>query len=103
MKLPGADHADLGRKLEDYVLNREHREGKHKARVFESVLGITLSNKVVLQQAILRAAVTADDVESRGDHGHGALYALRFPLRTAKAEAIVQTAWIVRRGRASRA
>jgi hypothetical protein len=56
MKLPNGDRADLGTKLEDYVLNPRHREGRHKARLFESVLGITLANIGVLRQAILSAA-----------------------------------------------
>lgn len=98
MRLPSSDRADLGRKLEDYVLNPGHREGKHKALVFESVLGITLTNKEILGDAILRAARTTESAEFRGDNGFGSLYALRFPLRTVKGEAEVLTAWIVRRG-----
>lgn len=98
MKLPNAERADLGRKLEDYVLNPQHREGRHKANVFESVLGINLANRELLREAILRAAAATEDAELRGDHGHGAVYVLRFPLRTPKGEAVVLTAWIVRRG-----
>jgi hypothetical protein len=44
MKLPNGERADLGSKIEDYVLNPSHWEGRHKARVFESMLGITLSD-----------------------------------------------------------
>ena len=40
-------------KLEDYTLNPLHAEGRHKARVFGSVLGITASNAHVLRQALL--------------------------------------------------
>jgi len=47
MKLPNGDRADLGSKIEDYVLNPRHWEGRHKARVFESVLGITPANRKV--------------------------------------------------------
>jgi uncharacterized protein DUF6883 len=61
MKLPNGDRADLGTKIEDYVLNPRHREGRHKARVFESVLGITLANGEVLRQAILSAAENSYD------------------------------------------
>jgi hypothetical protein len=66
MKLPNGDRADLGTKLEDYVLNPRHREGRHKARLFESVLGITLANIGVLRQAILSAAENSEDVEPLG-------------------------------------
>jgi len=44
MKIPNGDRAELGTKVEDYSLNSLHRQGQHKARVFESVLGITLAN-----------------------------------------------------------
>ena len=98
MKLPNGDRADLGRKLEDYVLSPLHREGRHKARVFESVLGVSLTNRDLLREAILRAAAISDDVEGRGDEGHGTVYSLRFPMRTTKGTATVVTAWIVRRG-----
>jgi hypothetical protein len=98
MKLPNGDRADLGTKLEDYVLNPRHREGRHKARLFESVLGITLANIGVLRQAILSAAENSEDVEPLGNNGHGDVYVLRFPLETEKRTATVLTAWIVRDG-----
>jgi hypothetical protein len=98
VKLPNGDRADLGRKLEDYVLSTLHREGRHKARVFESVLGVSLTNRDVLREAILHAAATSDEVEPRGDNGHGMVYSLRFPMQTTKGTATVTTAWIVRRG-----
>jgi len=98
VKLPNGHRADLGRKLEDYVLSTQHREGRHKARVFESVLGVSLTNRDLLREAIVRAAATSDDVQGHGDNGHGMVYSLRFPMRTAKGTATVATAWIVRRG-----
>jgi len=79
------------------VLSPQHREGRHKARVFESVLGVNLTNRDMLREAILRAAATSD-VEDHGDNGHGTAYSLRFPMRTPKGAATVVTVWIVRRG-----
>ena len=81
MKLPNGERADLGTKLEDYALNSNHRNGQHKARVFESALGITLRNKEVLARALLEAAA----------------YALRFKMMTDKGSATVLCAWIIRR------
>ena len=98
MKLPSGERADVGTKLEDYVLNPDHREGRHKARVFESVLGITLANRDVLRQAILTAAASSDQADTRGDNGHGEVYVLRFPLETERGRATVLTAWIIRHG-----
>jgi hypothetical protein len=41
MKLPNATHAVVDvAKLRDYCLNPGHARGRHKARVFASVLGI---------------------------------------------------------------
>jgi hypothetical protein len=98
VKLPNGDRAELGRKLEDYVLSTQHREGRHKARVFESVLGVNAANQDLLKEAILRAAATSDGAEPRGDNGHGMVYSLRFPMRTHKGAATVIAAWIFRRG-----
>jgi hypothetical protein len=97
-RLPNPERAHLGDKLTSYVLNPHHREGKHKARVFQSVLGITLENQEVLRRAILQAATTSEDAELRGDQGHGTLFVLRFPLVTPRGRALVLTAWIVRKG-----
>jgi hypothetical protein len=98
MKLPNGDRADLGTKIEDYVLNPLHWEGRHKARVFESMLGITFANGDVLRQAILSAAENSDDAEGLGNNGHGEVYILRFPVETQKGNAMVLTAWIIRDG-----
>ena len=96
MKLPNGERADLGTKIEDYVLNPSHWEGRHKARVFESMLGITRSNQQVLREAILAYAVNSEEVEVFGDNGYGTLYVLRFPLTIAHRTAMILTAWIIR-------
>jgi len=83
-------------KIEEYSLNPGHREGQHKARVFAAALGITLDNASVLRHAILEAAVSSEEAESRGDNGFGEIFVLRFPLETETGAAVVLTAWIVR-------
>ena len=98
MKLPNGQQAELGTKLEEYALNPLHREGKHKARVFESLLGISLANADTLRQALRDHAATSDDAEWRGDNGFGNVYVLRCPVATAKGRASVLTVWIVRHG-----
>ena len=98
VKLPRGERADLGSKLEEYVLNPMHREGRHKARVFESALGITLVNRESLRQAILAAAANSDQAQLHGDNGHGVVYSLRFRMETPKGSAVVLTAWIGRHG-----
>jgi hypothetical protein len=98
MKLPNGHRADLGLKLEEYALNPQHRDGRHKARVFESALGITLADPSPLRHAILAAAATSDEVEARGDNGYADVYVLRFVMQSAKGSAVVLTAWIIRHG-----
>jgi hypothetical protein len=60
------------------------------------VLGITISNQQVLQEAILAASANSDEVEALGDNGHGILYVLRFPLTKGDRTAMILTAWIIR-------
>lgn len=98
MKLPNGGRAYLGTKLEEYTLNPLHRDGRNKARVFDSVLGITLANTDVLRDALLSAAAHSDNAEPRGDNGFGNVYVMRFPLRTTKGTATVLSAWIIRHG-----
>ena len=98
VKIPNGEHADLGTKIEDYALNPWHREGRHKARVFESVLGITTANKEVLANALRSAVENSDDAEFQGNNGHGDVYVLRFPLTTEQGAGTILTVWIIRGG-----
>jgi hypothetical protein len=84
MRLPNGDRADLGTKLEDYVLNPRHREGRHKARLFESALGITLANTGVLLRRFFRQPRIRRTLSRSGNNGHEELYVLRFALETEK-------------------
>jgi hypothetical protein len=97
VKLPNGDRADLGDKIEAYSLNPQHREGRHKARVFAAVLGITPDRAEVLRAAVRHAAAESDEARSRGDNGFGEVFVLRFPLVTETGSAIVLTSWIIRR------
>lgn len=50
-------------KLHDYSLNSSHAVGKHKARVFASVLGMTEKDAPRLREMILQAILTTGAVE----------------------------------------
>jgi hypothetical protein len=64
MKLPNGEQAEIStQKLIGYCLNPEHPSGKHKARVFGSILGITLENPDVLREFIQTAAVAGEVVQ----------------------------------------
>ena len=57
--LPTADRAvvDIA-KLRDYCLNPDHEDGKHKARVFASALGLRQGDADWLRGRLLEAAVS---------------------------------------------
>jgi hypothetical protein len=51
MQIPNAENAVIDiRKLRDYCLNPKHAEGKHKARLFSSSLGLTADDAEELRQ-----------------------------------------------------
>jgi len=96
MKLPNAGEAyiDLD-KLQDYSLNPTHSRGKHKARLFAAILGLTSSDTGVLRTYILQALQQYDAVLGMADE-HGQRYIVDFPLTRNQNTAIVRTAWIIR-------
>jgi hypothetical protein len=96
VKIPNGEHADLGTKLEDYTLNFLHRDGRHKARVFQSSLGITSANSTVLRRALEEAIATSENGIYRGRNGFGDVYELCFPLTIRERTATVLSAWIIR-------
>lgn len=59
MKIPNADRAvvDIA-KLRDYCLNKQHPRGKHKARLFETMLRIKDLDAEELQSALLEIIKT---------------------------------------------
>lgn len=57
MKLPKGDQAIVDpRKVTDYCLNLDHDDGKHKARLFHDLVGLTLENAQLLLDALQEAA-----------------------------------------------
>lgn len=98
MKLPN-DHLAVvdPRKLVDYCLNPSHEEGRHKARVFASALGIGPEDADWLCKEILVAIASADAaVESVGPYGMR--YVVDIEIRRQDQVAWVRTAWMVRTG-----
>jgi len=99
MRLPNGERADLGTKIEDYVLNLTHPGGRHKARVFAAVLGITQINAGILRRALLAAAATSDAAQPGRHDEFGRRYRLRARITTLKGSAIVHSGWIVDPGK----
>ncbi|MGD0291525.1 MAG: DUF6883 domain-containing protein [Candidatus Binataceae bacterium] len=95
MKLPNAQKAVVElAKLQDYCLSAAHPEGRHKARVFPSVLGIGPADSPMLQERLMAAACDQEAVAGEFDE-FGHRYVIDFPLERAGRRALVRAAWIV--------
>ena len=96
MKLPNAGRAIIDlRKLRDYCLSPTHRYGRHKARLFANVLGVTVADIDLLHSALLTAAKDRDAIATR-DNGFGQLYEVEFGMVGHRGSATVLSIWIVR-------
>ena len=63
MKLPYGDKAIIEqRKIMDYSLSPDHDDGKHKARLFRDLLGLTRDHATLLLDALKEAAVDGEAV-----------------------------------------
>jgi hypothetical protein len=61
MKLPNPDRAIVDTtNLRDYCLSPTHPRGRHKARVFAAVLGLTATDADTLRAALLTAAIAEE-------------------------------------------
>jgi hypothetical protein len=68
MLIPNADKAVVDiRKLRDYCLNLEHDDGKHKARLFSTILGITAEDAQELRRILLEVVKTHEAQLGRRD------------------------------------
>ena len=95
MKLPRGKNAvvDIA-KLRDYCLNAAHPRGRHKARVFASVLGFTAADADLLRHKLLNAAIEDQAVAGERDD-YGQRYVLDFEVSGPKRKAIVRSIWII--------
>ncbi|MFH7241324.1 MAG: DUF6883 domain-containing protein [Spirulina sp.] len=96
MKLPNPDRAILPTdKLEGYSLNPNHSEGRHKALVFQSALGISLSNAQELRDALNEVIRTYEAIPTRRN-AYGQKYQIDFEMTRRGKTALVRSVWIVR-------
>lgn len=98
MRLPNGERAivDL-RKLRDYCLNPDSPRGRHKARVFAAVLGLTAAEATQLRATLLEAARTAEAQRGELDL-YGQRYTIDFELETQVGKAPVRSGWIILHG-----
>ena len=95
MRLPYADNAVVDiRKLRDYCLNLEHNNGKHKARLFLSILGMTADDAEALRQILLEVVLTQEAELGRQDE-FGQRYRVDFNLTWQERNATIRSGWII--------
>ncbi len=94
MLLPGIERASIDRKkLTGYALNSGHPEGRHKARVFRSALGISASDSEWLATAIL-AGLRQSEAVWQSETSWGPIYRVDMKIVRGQRCAIVRTAWL---------
>jgi hypothetical protein len=78
--IPNAENAVVDiRKLRDYCLNSAHDDGKHKARLFSSILSITADDAEALRPILLEV-VTMHEAQLGRQDEFGQRYPLDFPI-----------------------
>jgi hypothetical protein len=98
MLIPNAKNAVVDiRKLRDYCLNLEHDDGKHKARLFSSIMGMTADDAEELRQILLEVVKTHEAQLGRQDE-FGQRYTLDFTIEWQNRNATLRSGWIVERG-----
>lgn len=96
MIIPNAENAFIDiRKLRDYTLNTQHRVGRHKARLFDSIFGITQEDAEVLCNILLEVVRTHEATLGRKD-AHGQRYELNFMMNWQGHQALVRSVWNIR-------
>ena len=96
MTIPNAENALVDiRKLRDYTLNPMHRVGRHKARLFGALLGMSVDDAEELRDLLLEVARTQEaKIGERDDHGQR--YRIDFLLTRRGRQASVRSVWNVR-------
>jgi hypothetical protein len=95
MLIPNAENAVIDiRKLRDYCLNLDHDDGKHKARLFLSILGMTDDNAEELRQILFEVVRVYEAQLGRRDN-FGQRYTLDFPIEWQNRKATLRSGWII--------
>jgi hypothetical protein len=95
MKLPNGESAIIDlRKIRDYCLSMEHPRGKHKARVFERVLGVTAEDSATLASTLKQMAVEREAAAGVSDI-YGDRYIIDFDWEHNGKAAWIRSCWIV--------
>ena len=95
MKLPNGDQATIeARKVTEYCLSPEHDDGRHKAHLFQRILGLTLNDADTLLAALQHAAANAEAVLGKRDQ-YRQRYLVDFAFTGPAGTATIRSAWII--------
>jgi hypothetical protein len=96
MHLPNAEFAfiDLN-KLQTYSLNLQHDRGKHKARLFLAILGLSADDAEILR-TLIRTAILTQTAQLSSQDEYGQRYIVDFSVTRNQQTASVRTTWIIR-------
>ena len=98
MKLPNGEVAIVEiAKIRDYCLSQSHPRGRHKARVFLSVLAMTAANSEELRTALIDAAREGNAILGASDQ-YGTRYIIDLELKRIDRTANVRSSWIILSG-----
>lgn len=95
MRLPFCENAvaDI-RKLTEYLLNPNHKDGKHKARLFKAALNLTAKDAEPLRLALLEAVKINDAILGKADR-FGQRYTVDFRYEWQDRSATLRSGWII--------
>lgn len=95
MKLPHGSEAVIDTlKVRGYCLDADHRDGKHKARVFRSALGVTHDDFQELVDVLAEAASTAEALIGKIDD-YGTRYVIDFDWKRGALSTRIRSSWII--------
>jgi len=99
MKLPNGNNAVVEIvKLRDYSLSPRHPHGRHKARIFSSLLGLQQGDSAKLRQILLEVAARSEVAAMGEQDDFGQRYVIDFIMSGPAKSATVRSTWIVRTG-----
>ena len=81
-------------KLRDYCLSPTHPHGRHKARVFASVLGLGSEDASFLRRELLAAARSVEAFAGAANE-FGTRYRIDFEIYRGGRRARIRSAWII--------
>jgi hypothetical protein len=84
-------------KLRGYCLSASHPRGRHKARLFQSALGVTAEDAEWLRRALL-AALPRHEAEWQEMDQYGERWSADLALTRQGRRAVVRTIWMIRTG-----